>query len=126
MFINNGGSLWRSTASSKRYKENITEDLGELDPEKLYDLPVVKFRFNDDYIAKEDERAGKDVIGFIAEDVDELYPIAVRHEDGKAEMWESNYIIPAMMKLIQNQKKEIDELMARLDRLEARFSDDGR
>lgn len=126
MFINNGGSLWRSTASSKRYKENITEDLGELDPEKLYDLPVVKFRFKDDYIAKEDERAGKDVIGFIAEDVDELYPIAVRHEDGKAEMWESNYIIPAMMKLIQNQKKEIDELRARLDRLEARFSDDGR
>lgn len=126
MFINNGGSLWRSTASSKRYKENITEDLGELDPEKLYDLPVVRFRFKDDYIAKEDERAGKDVIGFIAEDVDELYPIAVRHEDGKAEMWESNYIIPAMMKLIQNQKKEIDELRARLDRLESRFADDGR
>ena len=126
MFINNGGSLWRSTASSKRYKENITEDLGELDPEKLYDLPVVRFRFKEDYIDKDDERAGKDVIGFIAEDVDELYPIAVRHEDGKAEMWESNYIIPAMMKLIQNQKKEIDELRARLDRLEARFSDDGR
>ena len=104
----------------------LFRSLGELDPEKLYDLPVVKFRFKDDYIAKEDERAGKDVIGFIAEDVDELYPIAVRHEDGKAEMWESNYIIPAMMKLIQNQKKEIDELRARLDRLEARFSDDGR
>ena len=126
VFVTGGGYLNRSTSSSKRYKDNITEDLGELDPEKLYDLPVVRFRFKEDYIDKDDERAGKDVIGFIAEDVDELYPIAVRHEDGKAEMWESNYIIPAMMKLIQNQKKEIDELRARLDRLEARFSDDGR
>lgn len=126
VFVTGGGYLNRSTSSSKRYKDHITEDLGELDPEKLYDLPVVRFRFKEDYIDKDDERAGKDVIGFVAEDVDELYPIAVRHEDGKAEMWESNYIIPAMMKLIQNQKKEIDELRARLDRLEARFSDDGR
>lgn len=124
--VGSNGYFSRSTSSSKRYKDHITEDLGELDPEKLYDLPVVRFRFKEDYIDKDDERAGKDVIGFIAEDVDELYPIAVRHEDGKAEMWESNYIIPAMMKLIQNQKKEIDELRARLDRLEARFSDDGR
>ena len=126
VFVTGGGYLNRSTSSSKRYKDNITEDLGELDPEKLYDLPVVRFRFKEDYIDKDDERAGKDVIGFIAEDVDELYPIAVRHEDGKAEMWESNYIIPAMMKLIQNQKKEIDELKARMERLEARFLDDGR
>lgn len=126
VFVTGGGYLNRSTSSSKRYKDNITEDLGELDPEKLYDLPVVRFRFKEDYIDKDDERAGKDVIGFIAEDVDELYPIAVRHEDGKAEMWESNYLIPAMMKLIQNQKKEIDELKVRLERLEARFADDGR
>ena len=126
VIVNSGGLLVRSTSSSRRYKEDITEELGELDPNVLYDLKVVKFKFKDGYISEDDERYGKEVIGFIAEDVDELYPIAVRHEDGKAEMWESNYIIPAMMKLIQNQKKEIDELKARLDRLEARFSDDGR
>lgn len=126
VIVNSGGLLVRSTSSSRRYKEDITEELGDLDPDVLYDLKVVKFKFKDGYISEDDERYQKDVIGFIAEDVDELYPIAVRHEDGKAEMWESNYIIPAMMKLIQNQKKEIDELKARLDRLEARFSDDGR
>lgn len=123
VIVNSGGLLVRSTSSSRRYKEDITEELGDLDPDVLYDLKVVKFKFKDGYISEDDERYGKDVIGFIAEDVDELYPIAVRHEDGKAEMWESNYIIPAMMKLIQNQKKEIDELRARLDRLEARFLD---
>lgn len=121
VYVDSSGNMYRSTSSSRRYKEGITEDLADLDPEKLYDLPVVRFRFMDGYISEDDERHGKDVIGFIAEDVDELYPIAVRHEDGQPEMWESNYLIPAMMKLIQNQKKEIDELRERLDRLEARF-----
>lgn len=131
--VGSTGILSRSTSSSKRYKTAITEDLADLDPEVLYKLPVVRFRFKDGYISEDDERYGKDVIGFIAEDVDELYPIAVRHEDGQAEMWESNYIIPAMMELIKRQKKQldeqqtkIDELEERLNRLEARLFDDGR
>lgn len=126
VYIDGNGYIRRSTSSSRRYKEGITEDLADLDPEVLYKLPVVRFRFKDDYISEDDERYGKDVIGFIAEDVDELYPIAVRHEDGQAEMWESNYIIPAMMELIKRQKTKIDELEERITRLEARFFDDGR
>ena len=88
---------------------------------------MVRFKYNDDYLSEGDQNYGKDVIGFIAEDMAEKYPVAVNYDDeGKPEMWQSNYLIPAMMKLIQNQKKEIDELRARLDRLEARFIDDGR
>lgn len=125
--VTGGGTLHRSTSSSRRYKHDINEDLGELDPEPLYDVSVVRFKYNDDYLSEGDQNYGKDVIGFIAEDMAEKYPVAVNYDDeGKPEMWQSNYIIPAMMKLIQNQKKEIDELRARLDRLEARFSDDGR
>ena len=114
------GKFYRSTSSSLRYKTDITEDLGELNPNVLYDLKVVKFKFKDGYVSEDDERYGKDVIGFIAEDVDELYPIAVRHEDGQAEMWESNYMIPAMLKLIQEQKKQIEALEARITALEER------
>lgn len=122
-----GGTLYRSTSSSRRYKHDINADLGDLDPEPLYDVSVVRFKYNDDYLSEGDQNYGKDVIGFIAEDVAEKYPVAVNYDDeGKPEMWQSNYLIPAMLKLIQNQKKEIDELRARLDRLEARFSDDGR
>lgn len=125
--VTGGGTLYRSTSSSRRYKHDISEDLGELDPEPLYDLSVVRFKYNDDYLSEDDQNYGKDVIGFIAEDMAEKYPVAVNYDDeGKPEMWQSNYLIPAMMKLIQNQKKEIDELKARLDRLETRFSDDGR
>lgn len=125
--VTGGGTLHRSTSSSRRYKHDINEDLGELDPEPLYDVSVVRFKYNDDYLSEGDQNYGKDVIGFIAEDMAEKYPVAVNYDDeGKPEMWQSNYLIPAMMKLIQNQKKEIDELRARLDRLEARLLDDGR
>lgn len=124
VFVNNLGALYRSTSSSKRYKTDITEDLGVLDPNVLYELPVVRFKFKDEYLNENDERFGKDVIGFIAEDVDELYPIAVRHENGEPEMWESNYMIPAMLKLIQDQKKKIDRLEERISKLEARVNDD--
>lgn len=120
------GRFYRSTSSSKRYKHDITSKLTE-DPEKLYDVEVVQYKYNDDYISKDDQRYGKDIIGFIAEEVAEAMPGAVDYDDeGRPEMWNVHVIVPAMMKLIQNQKKEIDELRARLDRLEARFSDDGR
>ena len=101
----------RSTSSSRRYKTDITEDLGALDPAVLYDLPVVRFKYRDDYLNENDARYGKDVIGFIAEVMAEKYPIAVQYDDeGRPEMWEGNYIVPAMLKLIQEQKKEIDKL----------------
>ena len=120
--VTGGGTLHRSTSSSRRYKHDINEELGELDPEALYDVSVVRFKYNDDYLSEDDQNYGKDVIGFIAEDMAEKYPVAVNYDDeGKPEMWQSNYLIPAMMKLIQNQKKEIDELRERLDRLEARL-----
>lgn len=126
MWIGSDGQMHRSTSSSKRYKHDITSKLTE-DPEKLYDVEVVQYKYNDDYLSKDDQRYGKDIIGFIAEEVAEAMPGAVDYdEEGRPEMWNVHIIVPAMLKLIQNQKKEIDELRARLDRLEARFSDDGR
>ena len=120
------GTLCRYVSSSKRYKHDITSELDE-DPEKLYDLEVRQFKYNDDYLDPNDQRAGKNVLGFIAEEVAELMPGAADYDSkGRPEMWNVHVIVPAMMKLIQNQKKEIDELRARMERLEARFSDDGR
>lgn len=120
------GTIVRDGSSSKRYKHDITSKLTE-DPEKLYDVEVVQYKYNDDYLSKDDQRYGKDIIGFIAEEVAEAMPGAVDYDDeGRPEMWNVHVIVPAMMKLIQNQKKEIDELRARLDRLEALFKDDGR
>ena len=121
VWINSNGEMLRSTSSSKRYKHDITSELSE-DPEKLYGVEVRQYKYNDDYLSEDDQRYGKDIIGFIAEEVAEAMPGAVEYDDeGRPEMWNVHVIVPAMMKLIQNQKKEIDELKARMDLLEAHF-----
>lgn len=101
-----------ASSSSKRYKHDIAEIQDEeLDPHKLYDLPVKQFVFNDDHDLQYADMKGKTIPGFIAEDVAEIYPSAVIHdEDGRVESWDERRIIPAMLKLIQEQHEEIERL----------------
>lgn len=124
---NTNGKLCYTTSSSKRYKRDISDEIPEaLDPEKLYNLKVKTYVYRDEYLSKEDHNYGKRMIGFIAEDVDEIYPIGCQYdEDKRPEMWNNNIIVPAMLKLIQNQKKQIDELEARITRLEALILKEG-
>ncbi len=106
MCVTANGVFGRSTSSSERYKNSIIEaDISEL--KSLYDMPVKKFKYNDNYIASDDELYGKYLYGFIVEDLEDILPCAVQHitdEDGTVlpEMWNSNIIIPALLKLIQD------------------------
>jgi hypothetical protein len=58
--------------------------------------------------------------GFIAEEVELVYPAAVDYnDDGTPERWNTNIIVPGMLALIQKQSLQIDSLKQRLDALEA-------
>lgn len=126
--ITSTGKFRRTTnTSSVRYKkdiENVKDE--ELIPERLYDLQVKQFKYKEEYQPnKNDSRYEKNLIGFIAEDVEKVFPIAVDYtedENGNkiVDNWNERYIIPAMLKLIQNQKKKIDELEDRIKILEER------
>ena len=107
-------------SSTRKIKHDITESINEnLSPYKFYDLPVVQFKFNNDWLDETDERYGKDVIGFIAEDLYDIDPIyADVDDDGNPIDWDMRYIIPAMMYLIQDQHKEIEALKLRLENIE--------
>lgn len=113
------GIFGRSTSSSERYENSIVEaDISELSG--LYDLPVKRFKYNDDYIAPDDELHGKDLYGFIVEDLEDILPCAVQHitgEDGVElpEMWNSNIIVPALLKLIQDLNNRVKTLEGRGD-----------
>lgn len=106
MYVTENGVIGRSTSSSKRYKNGI--EIASIDDLKgLYDLPVKKFKYNDDYISSDDELYGKYLYGFIVEDLEDILPCAVQHkndEDGSIvpEMWNSNIIVPSLLKLIQD------------------------
>ena len=114
--------LAKASGSSKRFKHDITSDINsELDPHRLYDVDIVQYKYNDDYLDKNDQRYQQDVIGFIAEDILKKYPIAADLED-KTEIttvelknprvsdWNFRFIVPPMLKLIQEQNDRIKKL----------------
>lgn len=106
------GLLRRAASSSRRYKKDITTQLPDgLNPERLYDLPICSFRYRKGYLKKDDPREDKDIIGLIVEELEEIYPIAVNHDaKGRPEMWNAQILIPAMLKLIQEQNERIKKL----------------
>ena len=117
MYINSSSGLMaRSTASSQRYKHDIANltDVPELDPKALYELPVRAFRFNQDYLPETDDRSDVLVPGFIAEEVDAIYPAAVDYSNGQVETWNDRMLVPGLLALIQDLNNRVKELEAKL------------
>lgn len=113
---NSSGYVCKSSSSSRRYKTNITKVDEELNTDALYNLPVKSYTYKENYLSETDRNCGKRMIGFIAEDVDKIYPKACQYdEDGKPEMWNSKILIPAMLDLIQKQHVEIEKIKEKLN-----------
>lgn len=116
MYITSNGVLGRSTSSSERYKKNI-ENVKDsmLDPYKILNIPVVQYQYKEEY-TPENKNPGDLYIGLKAEDVEKEYPIAAEYnEDGQVEMWNIKVIVPAMLKIVQEQQKEIEALKAEIN-----------
>ena len=111
--ITGTGRVAPISASSKRYKDHISSVTLE-QAMKVLDIPVINFKYKDGYLAKGDEMEGKQMPGFYAEDVYGLIPEAIYHDkEGRVENWKERIILPLMLKVIQEQQHEIDELKRR-------------
>ena len=114
VFASDMKTLYAAAASSIRYKsigngKNIKED--EL--EDLYRIKVIWAKYKDGYLSEQDERYGKEMPMFIAEDIDRRFPLAVDHnEKGKAENWNYRIIIPCMFAMLKNDHEKILALQA--------------
>ena len=130
VYVTTKGVFSRTTNTSSRTIKHDIDNLSaeDIKAEKLYDLDVVQFKYNEGVITDtEDARYGKTLPGFIIEDMNQKYPIAVDKpgEDVKEWSWNPQYMLPPMLKLIQNQHKEdirmaseIDIVKAKLDRVQ--------
>ena len=114
-----GITIAYASSSSERYKHDINRSLtGDRDPRNLLNLPVAEFVFNDDHPTQYADMKERVTPGIIAEDVEEIYPSAVIHnEDGGVESWDERRIIPGMLALIQEQEGRIKKLEAALEKL---------
>ena len=114
------------TGSSERFKNSISDKITEqaLDPHRLYDADIFQYKYNADYLSNTaDCRYDKLVIGFIAENLEKVYPVAVDKDDyGTIMDWNYKYVIPPMLSLIQEQHKEIESLKKEFTSLEQKVN----
>ena len=121
MYVGTSGILHRTTKTSSRTVKHDIKPIENADilPEKLYDVDVIQFVYNEGQLGHSSKRYGKELPGFIVEDLVEKYPIAVDiDEEDKPFQWNEQYLIPPMLALIQKQKKKLDELESRINALE--------
>lgn len=116
VFAADGMTLAYLGSSSKRYKNHV-KDISDEDVQKLFEIPVVYFKYKDGYLDASDKKNGIPIPGFYAEDMEQAFPDAVRYEDGKAEDWNYRTLIPAMEKQIQILYKQNQELMKSIKEL---------
>lgn len=113
MRIGSSGRVFRQGSSSRRYKNHIRYMDAE-EAENLYNIPVIFFKYKDGYLTKDDPKIDEALPGFYAEDIAEYVPGAADYKniDGQRlpENWDSRYLIPYMVKCIQEQHKEIEIL----------------
>lgn len=116
VFAEDGKTLAYLGSSSKRYKKHI-KDISEEDVQKLFDIPVVYFKYKPGYLEDDDSKVNTPIPGFYAEDMEQAFPDAVRYENGKVEDWNYRTLIPAMEKQIQILYKQNQELMKAIKEL---------
>ena len=119
---NNNGDVGTIASSSMHYKilgKTVKED--EL--EDLYKVKVIWAKYKDGYLMEQDERCGKEMPMFIAEDIDRRFPIAVDHnEKGHAENWNYRIMIPCMFAMLKNEHEKVKNLQSELDSVKAELN----
>lgn len=111
--------------SSRRFKENI-QDLTEEEARKLLDVRTVTFDFKETYAPSSDwEHERFNQCGVIAEEVLDIYPTLVRYsnyenpdEDPVPTFVEYSHFVPYLIKMVQMQQKEIDDLKVQIKELQ--------
>lgn len=120
---NNNGDVGTIASSSMRYKilgKTVKED--EL--EDLYRIKVIWAKYKDGYLMEQDERCGKEMPMFIAEDIDRRFPIAVDHDEkGRAENWNYRIMIPCMFAMLKNEHEKVKNLQSELDSVKAELNE---
>lgn len=105
-----GASIAYLGSSSLRYKD-VQRAVKETDLESLYQIKVVWAKYKNEYLDASDERYGKEMPMFLAEDVDQHFPLAVDHdEQGRAENWNYRIMIPCMFAMLKNEHEKVVEV----------------
>lgn len=120
---NNNGDVGTIASSSMHYKV-LGKTVKEDELEGLYKVKVIWAKYKDGYLMEQDERCGKEMPMFIAEDIDRRFPIAVDHDKkGRAENWNYRIMIPCMFAMLKNEHEKVKNLQSELDSVKAELNE---
>jgi hypothetical protein len=120
---NNNGDVGTIASSSMHYKV-LGKTVKEDELEDLYRVKVIWAKYKDGYLMEQDERCGKEMPMFIAEDIDRRFPIAVDHDErGRAENWNYRIMIPCMFAMLKNEHEKVKNLQSELDSVRAELNE---
>lgn len=120
---NGNGDVGTIASSSMHYKV-LGKTVKEDELEDLYRVKVIWAKYKDGYLMEQDERCGKEMPMFIAEDIERRFPIAVDHnEKGKAENWNYRIMIPCMFAMLKNEHEKVKDLQSELDSVKAELDE---
>ena len=106
VFASDGATVAYLSSSSKRYKDHIANMTLD-EAKRMLNVPVIWFKYKENYLSPEDWLNGKKMPGFYAEDIYSIFPEAAQlNEKGEPEDWNFRVLIPVMLKLIQNLYEE--------------------
>jgi hypothetical protein len=106
-----------TAVSDEKYKTNVETLLPGASLQKVLDIPARSFRWRDDVpenIGKDDDK-GRDILGFIAQEIEAVIPEAVADcLDAEGEFRHKairrDSLIPVMWSAIQELTKRIEDL----------------
>lgn len=120
---NNNGDVGTIASSSMHYKV-LGKTVKEDELEDLYKIKVIWAKYKDGYLMEQDERCGKEMPMFIAEDIDRRFPIAVDHDEkGRAENWNYRIMIPCMFAMLKNEHEKVKDIQSELDSVKAELEE---
>ena len=120
---NGNGDVGTIASSSMHYKV-LGKTVKEDELEDLYRVKVIWAKYKDGYLMEQDERCGKEMPMFIAEDIDRRFPIAVDHDEkGRAENWNYRIMIPCMFAMLKNEHEKVKNLQSELDSVRAELNE---
>lgn len=119
VFVNSSGVIGYNSASSKRFKHQITPL--NLDVEKILTIQPVIFKYNSG-ILHETENQDSIHVGFIAEDLDEagLTNFVGYDENGVPESIQYSRYVIALQAVVRDQAQKINDLKNRVSLLEGK------
>ena len=120
---NSNGDVGTIASSSMHYKV-LGKTVKEDELEDLYKIKVIWAKYKDGYLMEQDERCGKEMPMFIAEDIDRRFPIAVDHDEkGRAENWNYRIMIPCMFAMLKNEHEKVKDIQSELDSVKAELNE---